>query len=258
MSLFKFRVYCLGACLSVVIALFPVHATADVSQQLRQCERHLQANRLTSGRGGTALACYQEVLKTESTNAEALAGLEKIEARYAKWAKRALDQGKPSKAKQFLASLRLVNPESSTLAELEARLQPTRSSTSASPQQAPASPSESTSQPSESTSQPSESTSQPSEPTPQKKAKITDVGQIYEAINTTECLTWPSPETKEKGGKNGWDSFYPKKDDIGLIVAEMKHCHFEDTTVYILKIEQHYVPISSIGAQVMPEESATE
>jgi hypothetical protein len=252
MSFFKFRGYYLGACLSVVIALFPVHATADVSQQLRQCEKHLQANRLTSGRGGTALACYQEVLKTDSTNAEALAGLKKIEARYARWAKRALDQGLPSKAKQYLASWRKVNPESSTLAALEARLQPT--GTSASPQMAPASP------PSESTSQqPTESTAQPTEQTPQKEAKITDVLQIYEAINTTECLTWTSPETKEKGGKNGWDAFYPKKDDIGFIVAEMKHCHFEDTTVYILKIDQYYVPISSVGAQVMPaEESAAE
>ncbi|OQY53975.1 MAG: hypothetical protein DRR08_31355 [Candidatus Parabeggiatoa sp. nov. 2] len=91
----------------------------DVAPLLRTCEAHFNANRLTSGRGGNALACYEDVLKKDPTNAKALAGLAKIEARYVEWAERALRQGKLDKAKRYLASLRKVNPESPQLAALE-------------------------------------------------------------------------------------------------------------------------------------------
>jgi len=87
------------------------------------CQRHLQANRLTTGSGGTAFACYNEVLKSNPNNADALAGLKKIEDRYVKWAKRALRRGQKNKVKRYLDSLRLVNPNSPALAELEAQLQ---------------------------------------------------------------------------------------------------------------------------------------
>ncbi|MDM8557998.1 tetratricopeptide repeat protein [Candidatus Parabeggiatoa sp. HSG14] len=254
------------------IAFTPAHATSDVSQLLKQCENHLKANRLTSGLGGTALVCYEEVLDKEPSNAKALAGIEEIEARYAKWAKRALNRGQKNKAKQYLASLRQVNPESPILAELEARLQPPsstpttpsstiqsdkttppQSETTSQPSEANPPADETTSQPkpSEASPSPSESTSQPSkEPPPQKKAQIVDVGHVYEAINTTECLTWPTPGLRDKSGKNSWDSFYPKKDDIGIIVEELKHCQFDDI-IYILKIDQYYVPISNAGTKVV-------
>jgi hypothetical protein len=93
-----------------------------VKRLLTQCEKHFKANRLTTGRSGTALACYKKVLKKDSTNAKALAGLKNIEARYVKWAKQALDKEQRNKAKRYLASLRKVNPDSSKLAEFEARL----------------------------------------------------------------------------------------------------------------------------------------
>jgi len=92
----------------------------SVEQLLRICERHYKANRLTVGRGGTALACYEEVLKKDPMNEKALAGIEKIEARYVTWIKRALDKGQMKRAKRYLANLRKVNPESPNLAELEA------------------------------------------------------------------------------------------------------------------------------------------
>ena len=95
---------------------------SDFSAQLHTCQLHFNANRLTTGRGGTALDCYQEVLKLEPNNAAALAGLAQIEARYVEWAERALQQRNPEKAKGYLASLRRVNPDSSQLAALEARL----------------------------------------------------------------------------------------------------------------------------------------
>ncbi|OAD22948.1 copper amine oxidase domain protein, partial [Candidatus Thiomargarita nelsonii] len=97
----------------------PQQPPVDVSRLLRMCERHYKANRLTTGRGGTALACYEEVLKKDPMNEKALAGLEKIEARYISWIKRALDSGQTERAKRYLASLRKVNPESPQLAELE-------------------------------------------------------------------------------------------------------------------------------------------
>jgi len=83
--MFRFSLLCL-------ILISHVYAASDVSKQLRECEQHFKANRLTSGDGGTALECYQKVLKIEATNAEALAGMEKIEARYVKWTKRALEK----------------------------------------------------------------------------------------------------------------------------------------------------------------------
>jgi hypothetical protein len=243
------------------VTFIPAHAAPDVSQLLKKCENHLKANRLTSGLGGTALACYEEVLDKDPNNAKALKGIEEIEARYAKWAKRALDRGQKDKAKQYLASLRQVNSESSTLAELEARLQPSSSTSTTPPPTTPPQPSEAnspqdektTSQPKQSEASPPEPISPPSEeppPPPQKKAQIVDVGQVYEAINTTECLTWPTPGLRDKSGKNSWDSFYPKKDDIGIIIEELKHCQSDDT-VYILKIDQYYVPISRPGAKVV-------
>ena len=94
----------------------------ECSKLLNVCEKHLQANRLTSGKGGTALPCYQEVLKKDPKNKKALAGLDKIEARYVKWTEGALNNGRVNKAKQYIESLRQVKPESHKLAKLERRV----------------------------------------------------------------------------------------------------------------------------------------
>ena len=89
---------------------------------LRTCETHFEAGRLTSGRGGNALACYENVLKKDPTNAKALAGLAKIQGRYVELAKQALRQRNLDKAKEHLARLRQLNPNSPELAALEAQL----------------------------------------------------------------------------------------------------------------------------------------
>jgi formylglycine-generating enzyme required for sulfatase activity len=91
---------------------------------LHTCQQHFNANRLTTGVGGTALSCYSDVLKKDRNNAEALKGLGKIEATYVAWIETALSEGKIDNAKQHLERLRQVNPESRKLAALEERIFP--------------------------------------------------------------------------------------------------------------------------------------
>jgi formylglycine-generating enzyme required for sulfatase activity len=95
----------------------------ECPQLLRTCQRHFKANRLTTGRGGTALDCYSDVLKKDRNNGEALRGLEKIEAKYVAWIERALSRKQKNKALQYMAGLRKVNPESPKLAAFEAQMQ---------------------------------------------------------------------------------------------------------------------------------------
>lgn len=109
---------CFGQCADWLLSSESVKSENEDSPPLQECEAHLKANRLTTGQGGTAFACYQQVLQQEPDNAEALAGLKQIEQRYITWIKSALDSEQPDKAERYLASLRLVNPNSpATLAE---------------------------------------------------------------------------------------------------------------------------------------------
>ncbi|MBD3307848.1 SUMF1/EgtB/PvdO family nonheme iron enzyme [candidate division KSB3 bacterium] len=111
--------FCLGPCAQTQP---PGPRGPNVSELLQACARHFQANRLTTGRGGTALECYEQVLELDPTNTDALAGLDQIEARYAEWAAQALANGQREKAETFLERLRFVNPESRRLAALDAHL----------------------------------------------------------------------------------------------------------------------------------------
>jgi len=96
-----------------------ISSDISLSQMLRTCQRHFKANRLTTGRGGNALDCYSEVLEKDRNNAEALEGLEKIEAKYLAWIKYAVRRGKRQKALQYMAALRKVNPETQNLRAYE-------------------------------------------------------------------------------------------------------------------------------------------
>lgn len=57
---------------------------------LRTCDEHLAANRLTTGHGGTAFDCYNDVLSEYPDNQDARDGLRKIADRYAGWANEAI------------------------------------------------------------------------------------------------------------------------------------------------------------------------
>ena len=99
---------------------------AKIAALLQECQKHFDAYRLTTGRNGTALACYKDVLKLEADNAEALKGLKKIEDRYQHWAENALRKGQWSKVAKYLRGLEKVNPQSSILAKLRQRLEKER------------------------------------------------------------------------------------------------------------------------------------
>jgi len=110
-------------------------ANTTISQLLQTCQRHFQANRLTTGVGGTALDCYRDVLKKDRNNTTALNGLEQIEDKYLSWIKTAVARGKRQKALRYVASLRKVNPESPKLRPFEYLLETSSPITSPSPQQ---------------------------------------------------------------------------------------------------------------------------
>ena len=92
---------------------------ADVTSLLRRCQEHTKANRLTTGEEGTALECFRQVLKVDPYNADALEGLQHIESQYIIWTDRALRRNKLKKAREYLAGLARVNPESPSLFRLE-------------------------------------------------------------------------------------------------------------------------------------------
>jgi len=101
----------------------------SIAALLQQCDRHFQANRLTSGRSGTALACYRQVLSQHPENQTAQQGLKRIEARYQTWIEQALQGGQYRRAHDYLQKLQQVNPNSSALARLQKQLSALESTT---------------------------------------------------------------------------------------------------------------------------------
>jgi len=104
----------------------PVQPPAEpvdwVANRLRECAAHLQANRLTSGKGGNAADCYGAVLRREPGNAEAQAGMERIADRYADLAAEAVRRGDSKAAKRSLDKLERLNRNDPRLAELRDQL----------------------------------------------------------------------------------------------------------------------------------------
>jgi serine/threonine protein kinase len=95
----------------------------QVARLLRECQEHFDADRLTTGSGGTALACYREVLALDADNADAKEGLLEIERRYQYWAEGAFRRNDLQRVRRYLERIEMVNPQSSILAELRERLE---------------------------------------------------------------------------------------------------------------------------------------
>ena len=89
---------------------------------LQECETHFEANRLMTGKQGTAFKCYHQVLALDAYNAQAKQGLLKIEGRYQYWAEQALRKGKRYSAEQYIQRLQKVNALSPGLPKLQQHL----------------------------------------------------------------------------------------------------------------------------------------
>ncbi len=111
----------------------PKPTEPDWKSHLSLCRKHLEANRLTSGEGGTALDCYRNVLEQDPGNAAAQAGLEQIEAKYRGWTEAAISRGDPIKARSYLRRLEQVNPDSLVIAGLSSRIDDLQSLTKKKP-----------------------------------------------------------------------------------------------------------------------------
>jgi hypothetical protein len=95
----------------------------EIIALLDRCRRFLQDGELTTGEAGNALDCYREVLRQVPDNMEARSGLRRIEQHFIGRAETALKRGEPGEARQFLAILDRVNPDSAHLARLWASLE---------------------------------------------------------------------------------------------------------------------------------------
>ncbi len=90
---------------------------------LQACRVHLAANRLTTGQGGTAFDCYNDVLSEDPDNQEARDGLRKIADRYAGWANSAVNAcDKLDKAQSYLDRLVRVNSSDTRISGIRATL----------------------------------------------------------------------------------------------------------------------------------------
>ena len=94
-------------------------AAGQVEGLLVECEAHLAAGRLSTGRGGNAVDCYEKVLSLDSGNREALSGLDRVMEEYGRRVRKALEEGRLERARGFLEKMSEVNAESLEVMDLE-------------------------------------------------------------------------------------------------------------------------------------------
>lgn len=92
--------------------------------------------------------------------------------------------------------------------------------------------------------------SQPPKPA-KKTATIIDAGELYSSINTGDCLTWPSPYSKQHGGADAWAGWYPKNGMTGVVAGTSSHCSDTSVTVYIIDFgDGHFAALNNKGVQI--------
>ncbi|MCP4698335.1 MAG: SUMF1/EgtB/PvdO family nonheme iron enzyme, partial [Gammaproteobacteria bacterium] len=94
----------------------------QLEKLLAQCRTHLNADRLTTGRGGTALECYRQALADDPENEQARAGLQAIQEKYAGWAENALGRKQWDKVKKHLERMAQVDETSDIFKQTRAAL----------------------------------------------------------------------------------------------------------------------------------------
>ncbi len=94
----------------------------QIAALLDKANQALDALRLTSPRGNNALEYYQAVMAMEPEHREALQGLERVVARYATLADKAMDESRLDTAAYLLGRAAGILPEAEVLKEAQRRL----------------------------------------------------------------------------------------------------------------------------------------
>jgi len=103
-------------------ALNAQRTESQLAGLLEECLAHLNANRLTTGRGGNAFDCYSDILRQYPENKDARSGLQRIENKYISWTEASLRKSDTAKTESYLRRLEQVNPQSSRLLALRNRI----------------------------------------------------------------------------------------------------------------------------------------
>lgn len=96
--------------------------TEDVEKVLKNCQTAFAAQRLTSGKGETALECYRKVLSIDANNQVAKEGLAAIEKQYEDWAMRAVQKKQWEKVREYARTIATINPNSPLIETLQRKL----------------------------------------------------------------------------------------------------------------------------------------
>lgn len=91
---------------------------------------------------------------------------------------------------------------------------------------------------------------------PHRWARIVQAGQLYSTINETDALDWPNPLLKERGGRRGWNSFYPHNGNEGRVIGQSTH-RGSGVMVYFLALEGYIAPMGESGLHFPNEQAAT-
>jgi len=79
------------------------------------------------------------------------------------------------------------------------------------------------------------------------KVRIADGEQIYDALNTTDCVKWPTAQLKKKAGRDAWGGFKPGTGNEGTVVADLPHLCDHVTEVVLVQVGDYVVPVTSKG-----------
>lgn len=91
----------------------------------------------------------------------------------------------------------------------------------------------------------------PGRPQVGERWRIRDAGDVYPSINTTDCLAWPSPDAKLRGGESYWGGWDPKSGDVGVVLGVARHCS-QEVDVVFLEIGNVVVAIGAQGLERAP------
>lgn len=73
-----------------------------------------------------------------------------------------------------------------------------------------------------------------------QEVKIWHTGGVLSRLNESDKFHFPSDEIRLKSGKSGWGNYIPQEGDIGTVIHIF---HTEDSSIYLLKIGDNYIPV---------------